>query len=176
MVQKQAGCVEAGVLFDDGCYAKKRFKEGGLAVNANSPYRQGAWEFIRFLLGEEAQLALAGQVAVPVGRAAFDKALERRLKNISVQGKIQIGTYTMHNGIIRQNEDWVSFQAEDVTEEWMEEYRKAMEEVRTIPLRTEPILEIICQEAEDYFRGVKSTEQVAETVRNRVQLYLDENL
>lgn len=176
MVKKQSGCVEAGVLFDDGCYAKKRMKEGSLAVNTNSPYKQGAWEFISFLLREEAQLALADRGATPVGRTAFEMALERSLKNMAAKRNVESGTYSMHNGIIRKNEDWVSFQAEDVTEEWKEKYRKAMEEVRTLPLRTEPVLEIICQEAEDYFRGVKSAEQVAETVRNRVQLYLDENL
>lgn len=172
---KQKGCVAAGTLFDDGCYARERWRAKSLAVNANSPHKQVVWEFIAFLLGDKAQETLAHKGRTPVGRGAFDKALELRLQEIESRKAVSIGTYTIYNGQISENDDWVTYYAEDVTEEWIERYRQTMEEVRDLPLRTEPILKIICQEAEDYFAGKKTREQVAEAVGNRVQLYLDEN-
>lgn len=175
-VHKEMGYTEAGTLFDDGCYAKKQFRDGSLAVNANSSNIEGAWEFIRFLLGEERQMALARKGNTPVSRTAFEKALQLRLKEMEERGTVGIGTVTFSNGQLSYNDDWVTYKAQDVKEEWKDKYRQTMEEVRTVPLRTEPILEIICQEAEEYFKGVKDTGQVAEIIGNKVQVYLDENL
>ncbi len=175
---KRMGNVAAGTLFDDGCFAKMRLKEGVLAVNANSSHKEGAWEFISFLLGDSAQMAMAseGERRTPVSRAAFDKAVKLWLEAMVREGTVSIGTSTFRNGKLSNNDDWVSYAAKDVTEEWTERYRQAMEEVKPLPIRTEPVLEIICQEAASYFDGSKDRGQVAETIRNRVQLYLDENL
>ena len=38
-----------------------------------------------------------------------------------------------------------------------------------------PIWQIIQEEAEAYFTGDRSIEEVADIITNRVQLYLDEN-
>lgn len=43
-----------------------------------------------------------------------------------------------------------------------------------MPVRTAPIIDIILEEAEDYFRGYKNAEEISRIVGNRVQLYLDE--
>ena len=51
----------------------------------------------------------------------------------------------------------------------------AMENARMLPVRTEPLLDIICEEAAYYFDGSKSVEETAKVTRNRVQLYLDEH-
>lgn len=174
-MQEKTGNVVAGTLFDDGCFAKKQFSGADFAVNVNSAHKEGAWEFISFLLGEEAQLALVDDRDVPVNRIAFEKALKNSLGEVADGKTVDVGAYIMRDGQIKKDQNWHTYSEEDITEEWVEEYRRAMEEVRTIPLRTESILEIICQEAEDYFADRKSAEQVAEIVENRVQLYLDEN-
>ena len=62
----------------------------------------------------------------------------------------------------------------DVSEERQAEYRKVLEEARPLPIRTEPIVEIILEEAEDYFNGYKNAEEISRVVGNRVQLYLNE--
>ncbi len=50
-----------------------------------------------------------------------------------------------------------------------------IEEARPLPVRTKFILEVILIEAQDYFDGYKSTNEVINLINNRVQLYLDEN-
>ena len=68
----------------------------------------------------------------------------------------------------------VTYTEEDLTEEKIEEYRRTLEEARSCPVRTAPILDIILEESADYFNGSKSAEEVSEIVTNRVQLYLRE--
>lgn len=52
---------------------------------------------------------------------------------------------------------------------------KAAEDARPLPVRTKPVLEVTCEEAEDYFNGMKSLEEVIPVMENRVRLYLNEN-
>ena len=64
---------------------------------------------------------------------------------------------------------------EEVSKERQAEYRQMLEEARPLPIRTKFILEVILDEAQDYFDGYKSTDEVIQVINNRVQLYLDEN-
>ena len=63
----------------------------------------------------------------------------------------------------------------DPTEEKVEKVKVMLEDARFPPLRTEGILNIICEEAEEYFSGTKSIEEVTAVIQNRVQLYMDEH-
>lgn len=67
------------------------------------------------------------------------------------------------------------FRKRNFTESVINEYIDAMENARMLPVRTEPLLDIICEEAANYFNGSKGVEETAEVKRNRVQLYLDEH-
>ena len=53
-------------------------------------------------------------------------------------------------------------------------YEKMLAEAKYLPLRSAPILDIICEEAEDYFNGNKSAEEVINVIENRVRLYVNE--
>lgn len=67
------------------------------------------------------------------------------------------------------------FRKSDFTERVINEYIDAMENARMLPVHTEPLLDIICEEAAYYFDGSKSVEETAKVTRNRVQLYLNEH-
>lgn len=60
------------------------------------------------------------------------------------------------------------------TEEEAAEQLELMENLHIYPLGNEPLLEIIQDEAQDYFDGLKPIEIIIENINNRVQLYLDE--
>lgn len=169
-----AGAVAAGVLFDDGWHAA--VSSGyTIAVNANSDKKEGAWEFISYLLSGEVQSARQDgsrhSTFAPVNRNAFSAWAEK-----------QKGWLT-NGGVPRNKVKWVGgekvseavyYGEEDLTEERIAEYRQILEDARPYPRRTEPIVEIICEEAMYYFDGSKSIEEVAGAVENRVRLYLDE--
>ena len=159
--QKEEGLVSVGTLFDDGCHAVS-YPLYTMAVNANSPNKEGAWEFIAFLLGEEIQYREEAYLP-PVHRESFDKWLEWELwwltePRFEDNGK---GCIPVYHG-------------ENTSDEKVEAYKKAIEDARPLPMRTAPILAIIQEEAKDYFNGSKRVEEIIQVINNRVQLYLDE--
>lgn len=165
---QEDGMVMAGILFDDGCCGAVDSRNT-LAINAASPQKEGAWEFLRYLLGEEAQAALDH---VPVNRVSLEAWIEKELEKVANGKDMALGGVYIDEGEpVRFTKSYTSA---DMTEERVAEYLEALGNVRVLPYRTGPIMDIICEEAGAYFSGSKSAEDVAETIRNRVQLYLDE--
>ena len=159
--QKEEGLVSVGTLFDDGCHVVS-YPLYAMAINSNSPHKEGAWEFIEFLLGEEVQYREEFYL-LPVHRESFDKWLEWELwwltePRYEDNGKGYIPVY----------------HGENTSAEKVNAYKKAIEDARPLPIQTAPILKIIQEEAEDYFNGSKNAEEVSRVINNRVQLYLDE--
>ncbi len=151
-----------GVLFDDGVHAVSEWQYSSLLVNANSAHKDGAWEFIRFLISEEVQSADFKTLYVPpVHREAFDTWEQWRMDTstyISWKGKVKLRT----------------FNGRPVTDQMRAEFKERIEDARPLPIRTAPLLDIILEEAGDYFTGSKSAEEVSEVVNKRVQMYLNE--
>ncbi len=152
--QETAGKVTCGVLFDDGCHPAS-YRYYTLGVNANSANKQAAWEFISYLITPEAQSRDFSMGVPPVHREVFETWLQEAIEENSEL-------------------PYVKLYGEDISERRQEEYRNALEDARPLPLKTAPILKIILEEAEDYFNGTKTAEEVSRVVNNRVQLFLDE--
>ncbi len=159
-----------GALFDDGCHGYID-NSTTLAVNAASPRKEGALKFLGYLLGEKAQAELTN--AVPVNRAALEQWIGNDLEKVADGKEYTYGSSYIDEGVTVKYTR--SFTEENMTEVRTREYLEALENVRPLPYRTAPILDIVYTEAADYFSGSKSIEDVAEVIRNRVQLYLDEN-
>ena len=158
--QKEEGLVSVGTLFDDGCHVVS-YPLYAMAINSNSPHKEGAWEFIEFLLGEEVQYR-EELYLLPVHRESFDKWLEWELWWLT-ESRFENG-----RGYIPV------YHGENTSAEKVNAYKKAIEDAKPLPTQTAPILKIIQEEAEDYFNGSKNAEEVSRVINNRVQLYLDE--
>ncbi len=155
---KEEGYVVAGVLFDDGCrpMASTNFYSM-LSINANSVNKEGAWEFLHYIMGKEAQdsiceypmsLNLAG---IPVRRDSLQAMAEKQMR----EGLKNMPDY-------------------EVTQEGVDEFVAYVESARALPYKTAEILEIIENEAQDYFSGAKDIPQVVDVIENRVKSYLQE--
>lgn len=164
------GMAVAGVLFEDGCHGAVDDRYT-MAVNAASPQKEGALKFLGYLLAEKAQAELTQNV--PVNRAALEAWIKNDLEKVADGREYSCGdSYVDEEGIVKFLK---TFTEADMTEERIAEYMEALENVRPLPYRTAPVLDIVCKEAADYFSGSKSIPEVAEIIRNRVQLYLDES-
>lgn len=163
--------VVSGVLFDDGLRGEVSSYHV-FSVNSNSTKQEGAWEFLRFLLGEEMQSAPRAFYS-PVLKSAFKEWIRKDLKLMDSLGEWYVSYTDIQDGEV-SNKDRV-FLKSSFTESVINEYIDAMENARMLPVRTEPLLDIICEEASNYFNGSKSVEETAEVIRNRVQLYLEEH-
>ncbi len=163
LLESEGRAMVAG-LFDDGCYA---IASGGVvSMNVNSGKKEGAWEYIRFLLGEEAQMAVDSRgggrrtyIDYPVSRKVFDMMMEQEQ---ALGRERQQGNHRWTEGLY------------DLTDERVDELKETLENARFLPTRTEEILDIVCEEAEDYFTDVKGMDEVIGVIQNRVQLYMDE--
>lgn len=148
--QESGGKTDLGMLFDGGCYGQVR-ANFSLKVNANSQNKEGVWEFLNYLLSREAQETQDS----PVHREAFAARAE---DIIAEHARFGLSRYP--NPLTRE-----------LAEE-LEAY--LMEDVRFLPICVQPLIDIIKEEASDYFEGIKDIGQVRNVVKNRVQLYLDE--
>lgn len=178
-----------GYLTDDGCHNLLHSTEA-LAINSNSPNKEGAWEYLSFLLGQEAQSDFSYPSASPgydpSGYAMLRSAFAEVMANELEEGAI--GTIVMKTGVVNpyykagqqefkdlKGDEEAYRKLYDIDEETVKEIESIIEDARHRPLRTEPIREIIYEEAADYFNGSKSIEEVVKVIQNRVQLYLNEH-
>lgn len=167
------GKVRGGYLFDDGCHAW--LIQDMIAINADSSNKEGAWAFLSFLLQEDVQATLEYEgetVALPSNRKAFETILKHAEENalslliptLEEKGMLDPGL---------TEEEWAA-DIEAGLGEYITELYELAENAEPFPMRTEPILEIIEEELQDYFDGSKSYEEIIGVIENRVQLYLDE--
>lgn len=155
------GKAAIGFFFDDGVYAQIS-PDDILAINADSPYKEGCWEFFAFLLQEETQQAnpeYSLPSSLPTNRKAFAARQTDLLERSGTREDV-----TLSYGILYDT----------CTEEDAAEQLEIMETVHFLPLHTQAVLNIIYDEAKDYFDGLKPAELIIENINNRVQLYLNE--
>ena len=161
-ILEQEGKTMAGTLFDDGYHAKTGMNYT-LAINTNSTHKDGAWEFLLFLLGEEAQKASSDASTYSVNRTVFDtRMIQEQTLGREIVKRSTWGTTIITRGPY------------DLTDRRINELKEILEQAKFLPVKTTPILEIIYDEAQDYFDGIKSIDEICVLINNRVQLYLDE--
>lgn len=128
-----------------------------LAVNATTPYREGAEEFIRFLLSEEQQNAIAGTVSggYPVR--------EHSLEDFFTEGREQSQNAATEKG-----------DTPELTPQQWDDLWNLLENARVYSEPTETVWNILLEECGAFQSGNRSAQEVMDVVNNRVQLYLDE--
>jgi len=135
-----------------------------LSINAKSGHKQEAWEFVKLLLSEDMQKTreLSG---FAVNRKA---SLERQaqLKEIgSGDGKNQIKLMT---------KDGKEFKPRPAEQKDIDAIEQALSELRVYADTDPKVKAIVEQEAGPFFSGQKSAEEVAKSVQNKVNTYLQE--
>lgn len=165
------GKIPVGYLFDDGGHTKA-YTDAMLAMNAGSANKEGVWEFFCYLLSEEVQSSFAVNDSsatewrnYPVDREIFDQLCGKHTKyNSGYDNYMNSGGDTEFKDVL----------VTALTEKRKEELTAALEDARPAPLRTQPLVNIVVEEARSYFSGDKTIEEVCDMIQNRVQLYLNE--
>ena len=131
-----------------------------MAISSKSKQQEGAWEFIKTFLTEEAQSNLS--YTIPVTQKAFDAMLEKAKNRPSDESyswwyddtEVKIGKLTE-------------------TQEKM--IVDAVNNVSSIISPDVQLYTIISEEAAAYFEGQKSASEVASIIQSRAQIYINEN-
>lgn len=131
-------------------------------LSGKSDKLDGAWEFVRYFLTEDFQrnqLYEIGGSGLPIRRDIFDE-------------KAQIAA--TQDGYCFINDVFVS--VPPMTQEQIDRAVSFIEGLHNLAFEDEVIMNIIYEEAESFFQGEKSAEDVAGLIQNRVQLYLNERM
>lgn len=129
-----------------------------VAINADSAHKEGAWQFIRFLLEEENQKLAQQGSYMPVHMGELQACVSEYLEAYHAD------TVTDGGYIIRQK----------LPDGIEEKFWECLENAKPEPYRTGQVLAIIEEEAAFYFTGDKTMEEVSAVIENRVRLYLAE--
>ena len=184
-----AGEVYLGYFFDEGCYPRADIFQT-IHMNSSSENKEGAWALIAWLISEEAQsqknfTANKTLRFLPTNVFAFETVMELERKETSLALVSENGAQTkFHKYItlggvadwmeVRKMEDEEYRSRFDLKELDAEEIREQLYIARFLPIRTEPIQDIILEEAESYFNDERGLGDTCDAIQARVQAYLDE--
>ena len=170
MYISREGRTVCGILYDDGCHGTVT-GDRTLMVNAASGAKKGALEFLGFLLGENAQKNVPSN-SIPVRREQLEAWVRRQVERTAGGYEVSADVSYIDGGEFVKD---IRFYTEtDMTEERIQEYMAALEDIHAVPARNQPIIDIICEEAEYYFHGDKSFKEVVKVIQSKVGLYLAE--
>lgn len=139
------------------------------AISAKSLYPDGAWEFVRYYLDDEYQSEV---YSFPVSKEAFLALANEAMEN---------PYYLDENGEKVEYEDTFYINGEEIplpnmSQEQVNDFVSFIESVDKKMYYNTEIQNIVTEEAEAFFSGQKSVDDVAALIQNRVQLYVNENM
>ena len=146
----------------------------GFAINAKSPYKDAAFDFIKYYLTDEYQDPDEEyNFSFPSKKSSFGKLLDfykGKPYNLDEKGNKQYYDNTGYS-YTQGKEITVS----DLTDDDLNEIREYVTSCSLMMTYDKKITEIVTEEAAAYFSGQKSAEDVAAIIQNRVTNYVREN-
>lgn len=139
-----------------------------LAITAKAKNPDGAWEFIKTLLSDEAQANVSGY---PVKLSAFNALAEKAKER---------PYWTDEEGNKEYYDDtyWIADQSvivEPNTDEDNERIISFIKSVKTVYSYDTDLFNIIDEEVQAYFSGQKTVDEVVDIIQNRASTYISES-
>ena len=139
------------------------------AISARSPYKQEAWEFIRYYLTPEYQDTI--NYGWPVLKSSLDVKMEEAQEQ---------PFYIDENGEkVEYNDTYyiggMEITLDPLTSEDCDRVRSFLESAEDIYSYDTAIMNIVYEETAPYFDGQKTAEEVADIIQSRIYIYVNEN-
>lgn len=153
-----------------------------VGISQNTEHVEGALAFLEYLISDDMQeyiakclgsSALTIIVNFPAGRDAMESIYTYLLNNSSKEEAEESIVYEYGSAIWVGGGEYM-FTPLPFTEDSVEQMRTVIETAKPGPTGTEEIFDIIWEETEAYFAGVKDADEVLLILQNRIQLYFDE--
>lgn len=137
------------------------------AISAKSRNKAGAWEFMRYYFTDEYQNE---SYYMPINKEIWMEHAKQAMERYS---------WTDENGEVHYEDytTWIgdtSIVIDPLSQEEVDALYEFVCSLDTAYYYDEDIVNIINEEAEAFFAGQKSVEQVAEIIQGRAQIYVDE--
>ncbi len=155
------------------------------AISADSPSKEGAWEFIKSILESDAKIT-DNRDNFPVTVKGFDAYAEKQSEKyyfftnngewFSDSVPFDESGYTEMNyfaGDIGEKREGVAM---SLTEAHIDKFKEMLDYITiSNDLYDTHVTDIIIEEADAYFNGAKSAEETADVIQGRISIYLSEN-
>ena len=139
-------------------------------LSAKSGCMDGAWEFVRYYLTDEYQSS-EEMYNLPVSKTAFEAQAKKGMEK--PYWIDENGEKVEYDQTFWMNEEEIIL--EPFTQAEVDAICEFVCSVNKRSYYNQDIINIVTEEAESYFEGQKSAQDVANLIQNRVQLYVDEN-
>lgn len=142
-----------------------------IAISSRCPDKEAAWQFISSMLTKEFQENPNLLMGLPIRKSGLEKKFTEAMK----------ATYTTDEngnqkeepkGSINVGSSTIEIYA--ATEEEIQSLRDLIGRVNKMQQSDNQAFDIISEEAQAYFTGAKSADEVADVVENRLRLYRNE--
>ena len=151
--------------------------DSGYAISASCKNKDAAWEFVRSFLTEEGQQDVWG---IPVRLDAYQRQLDKAMEveyEKDAEGNYRLGPDGQRIQVSRGGfalEDGTVYEVYAMTQEQADKLWEAVTTCDKLYNFNTEILEIVMNQAEAYFCGDKSAEEVARLIQSKVTLYINE--
>lgn len=138
------------------------------AITAKAKNPDGAWEFVKYFLTEEYQNSVSG---LPIMESAYAGLMEKAKEK----------PFYMDENDVKQEYDrtyWLGDQEIKIGVNTDEDNEKLMNFIKSVNSKQsydKELVKIITEEAEAYFSGQKSVDEVADIIQNRASTYISES-
>ncbi len=135
-------------------------------INANSDNKALSWSFVKYLMSEEIQSNLEfSSMGLPVNNAArLEKA------KIDITGSSfdpEINQKGDQEGVLTESQ-------QIALDSYVKKIEELSDELNYYPIQDDTIDQMVNNEVPHYFDGSKSAEEVAKTLQEKIELYLNE--
>ncbi len=155
----------------DECAPVAIGSNSSFAISSTTDYADGAWEFIEYLINEENQSMVSYNF--PINKSALDNILEEaatpEYQKDENGNMVEAPKYTY-------GYDDLIMEIYAASEEDIAAVYELIGAARGNLFIDEEIYNIISEEAQAFFNGQKSAEEVAEIIQSRVKVYVAELL
>lgn len=155
-----------------GSYVSSGAKIG---IWSQSEHKEGAWEFIKFVLSEEMQDTLIDtglDAGLPIRVSSLEKKYAKAMEPEYETDKNGNQVEKPKGEVVFISRESIPYYA--ATKEDIDKIRELIASLNTSTEWSRTIEYIIMEEVETFYNGDKSAEEVAGYIQNRVQTYLNE--
>lgn len=136
--------------------------DGLVAISSDTKNQDACWLFIKYMLSDEVQEVEIGQGNNPVVNKVFDEFCQYALEPESVPESEVIWKSIVNRKMTVAN--WV-----------VTDYREMVYSIDIVISYDWGLYNIICEEINSYYIQGKSTDEIAESLQSRIDLYVSEN-
>ena len=159
------GVTAIGYPTPDGSSVYTFFGTDTLAISARSEGKEAAWDFIENYLTRNGHRFQAG---FPVIKDKFNEMIDEAMEVDLDENGNEIEHYL-------NLDDGESYKYRLPTQEEIDMILYMIDHGRPVEYSSTQLLNIISEEADAFFQGQKTVDQVAETIQRRAAIYVSEN-